>query len=480
MRSSHVLKSAVCLSLCGACTGPAVTDVHISDNPDLVLEKIFSVTLSDPAALAIRCTRDDLSTEVHLVESSEAALEHELRLHGLVAETSYTCDVAPVDAKRATPSQGSFTTAALPDSIPSAAGVANGDPGAAYTFMPHQRLATGETSIRLVLMDNAGEVRWYYPLPIEGYADMGAEYWGEGLFLWGGVSASAAGAGAPRLVDLSHNEVYRSAYEGAEDAYYHHMTEKQSDGSVVTLVEADASSEGRTYYGFEIHQVDVESDALTWSWSLQEGLDSGGPGVGDANWAGMMVEDDGTKTMVVSVCIGEGVIGVDMESGEVAWSLADDWGTLDLVEGDFPRVQHGLDIDGQRILLYDNGAVPTTRAVEYLIDPAEGTATQTWSWTEEGFNESWGWGDVDYLGEDHVVITKGHIPDFGSGEGPSEVIEVDRSDNSVAWRLSFSDELDAIYSADRIGGCDLFAEASRCAAVSDRIGELEEWFQTGE
>lgn len=225
--------------------------------------------------------------------------------------------------------------------------------------------------------------------------------------------------------------------------------------------------------------MDVDTDSLLWSWSLQEGLDYGGPEVGDANWAGIMVEDDGSETMVISVCIGEGVIGVDMDSGEVAWSLADDWGTLDLVEGEFPRIQHGLDVDGQKILLYDNGAIPTTRAVEYAIDPVNGTATETWSWTEDGFQESWGWGDVDYLGENHVVITKGHIPDFGSGDGPSEVIEVDRTDNSVAWRLSFTDEMDAIYSADRIDGCDLFSDASRCAVVQTRLDELQEWFEGG-
>ena len=461
------------------CSGPEVLEVGISDNPDMVLEKVMSVTLSEPAALAVRCTRDDQTSEVHLVESTEVSTEHELRVQGLVANTDYTCDVAPVGEKRSVSSQGAFQTLSLPEDIPSATATSAGEPGAAYTFMPHQRLAAGETTIRLVLMDNEGAVRWYYPLPITGYADMGAEYWGDGLFLWGGVSASAAGAGAPRLVDVSHNEVYRANYDGADDGYFHHMTEKQYDGTVVTMVESDASRDGRAYYGFDIHQVDVDTDSLVWSWSLQEGLDHGGPEVGDANWAGIMVEDDGSETMVISVCIGEGVIGVDMDSGEVAWSLADDWGTLDLLEGEFPRIQHGLDVDGQKILLYDNGAIPTTRAVEYAIDPVNGTATETWSWTEDGFQESWGWGDVDYLGENHVVITKGHIPDFGSGDGPSEVIEVDRTDNSVAWRLSFTDEMDAIYSADRIDGCDLFADASQCAAVQTRLDELQEWFEGG-
>ena len=91
------------------------------------------------------------------------AIEHELRVQGLVAETDYTCDVAPVGERRSSPSQGAFQTDSLPEDIPSATATSAGEPGAAYTFMPHQRLAAGETTIRLVLMDNEVAVRWNYP-----------------------------------------------------------------------------------------------------------------------------------------------------------------------------------------------------------------------------------------------------------------------------------------------------------------------------
>ncbi len=452
------------------CADTLVVDVLVSDNPSMVLEKTFTVTLAEPAVLAVRCTRDDLPSEIHLVESTEPALEHVLRVQGLVADTGYSCVVAPVDVAQAAPSAGVFRTGTLPGTIPSASATTSGEPGAEYTLVPHQRL---------VLMDNDGAVRWYYPLPIEGYADMGAEYWGDGLFLWGGVSGSDEGDGAPRLVDVSHREHYRAGYPGAADGRYHHMTEQQYDGTVVTMVESEASSGGEEYYGFEVHRVGLEADELLWTWNLQQALDAGSFNageqmVGDANWAGVMVEDSGHETMVMSLCEGAAVVGIDMDSGEAAWTLAE-WGSLQLTQGDLPDIQHGLDISGQHILLYDNGGVPTTRAVEYAIDAAAGTATQTWSWTESGFHEAWGWGDVDYLGEDHVVITKGHVPGW-NGEGPSEVIEVDRSDDSVAWRLSFSEEHDAIYSADRIGGCDLFAETSRCPELAARLETLNPWF----
>lgn len=462
--ASYVSGITVIGLISGGCGGgPSVVDVRVSDNPTMVLEKIFTVTLSEPAALAIRCTRDDLPGEVHLVESSTSTTEHILRVQGLIAETDYSCTVAPVGAPRSVPSTNTVSTSALPESVPSATAESNGTPAAAYTLMPHQRLSEGSLDILLVLMDNDGAVRWYYPVPVEGYADMGAEYWGDGLFLWGGISASAPGAGAPRLVSVSHEEVYRADYPNADEHEYHHITERQPDGTVVTLVD-----EGN----FQIHQIDIEADTLLWSWQVADHTDDIAPRA-DANWAGIMTGDDGAETMVVSLCEDYMVFGIDMDSGDVAWTLAED-GSLDLTAGDFPRCQHGLDVDGQRILLYDNGASPTSRIVEYALDAAAGTAAETWSWTEDGWREL-AWGDVDYVGENHVVIGRGHV-DFGGGEGPSQVVEVDRRDDSVVWRLRFSDDVDSIYSADRIDGCDLFAETSRCPALAERLAELSEWF----
>ena len=100
--------------------------------------------------------------------------------------------------------------------------------------------------------------------------------------------------------------------------------------------------------------------------------------------------------------------------------------------------------------------------MEYAIDAAAGTATETWSWTEDGWRE-FAWGDVDYYG-DRVIIGRGHLDAWGDGEGPTQVMEVERDTGTVAWRLLFDDEADAVYSADHIDGCDLFAETSRCTA----------------
>ena len=442
-----------------------VLDLRVADNPGLVLEKVVTITLSGPAALALRCARDDRPTEIHLVESTDPAETHVVRVAGLAPDREYTCTVAPVDVQAPAPRDFRVTTEPLPSDIPSATAQAAGVPAAEYTLVPHQRLDAGETSIRLLLFDNEGVVRWYYPLPVEGYADMGAEYYGDGLFLWGGVSASAPGAGAPRLVTVSHEEVYRAAYEGAAGHSYHHIAERQPDGTVVTLVD-----EG----DFQVHQVDLETDTLVWSWRLSDHPEIEVSSYGDANWAGIMTRQDGGQTMVISMCADYEVLGVDMETGALAWSLGAD-GTLTLTDGTLPRCQHGLDIDGQALLLHDNGARPTSRAVEYTLDEAASSITQTWEGTEAGGSEL-GWGDVDYLGTDRVVVTRSHAESWGD-EGPSQVIELDRTDDSEVWRLAFDSDEDSIYSADRIGGCALFGDTSRCPALAARLGELAAWFQ---
>ena len=57
------------------CSGPEVLEVGISDNPDMVLEKVMSVTLSEPAAV---------------LSVSSAAVESRRSLQATTTEASST------------------------------------------------------------------------------------------------------------------------------------------------------------------------------------------------------------------------------------------------------------------------------------------------------------------------------------------------------------------------------------------------------
>ncbi len=345
-----------------------------------------------------------------------------------------------------------------------------------YTLVPHQRTCENSLAINLVMVDPVGEVRWYYPLPFEGYPDVGAEYYGDQLVLWGGSSASLAGEGAPALVDLSHNMVYRADYPGAAEAPFHHMAEAASDGTVITI--ADEEGADGLYIGgpFSIHQIDVTNDELAWSWSALAAIEAGhldssyGLEYG-ANWAGL-INDGQHDAMVVSLCGSDAIIGIDRDSGEVVWRMGER-PTLELVDGDeWFSCTHGADVSGNKLLVYDNGrSLQGSRALEYTIDPVAATATVTWEWTEDHWHEP-AWGDVDYLAEDHVLITRAHAECFTFGAGPSQVVEVDRATDKTVWRLFFGDSGDATYSADRIDGCEIFGNSAYCSTVADRLSAL--------
>ena len=485
MNAHHPYLLPLLLALAGcdpALVEVEVTDVEVADNPLLVLEKIVSVTLSEPAAIALQCARDD--AEVHLLESSTPATEHTLRVQGLAAASDYTCAVGPVDVDVPAGAILTFHTDALPAAIPAAAGEIQGPPAGEYTLVVHQRVCAEETAIQLVLYDNDGEVRWYYPLPINGFGDMGAEYFGDGLVLWGGVSDSAEGEGAPRLVSLSHEEVYRADYPGAAVASFHHSAEKLADGTVITLTEESVSDGEHSWVGFGVHRIDTTTDQLVWSWQLQEALDAGelefhGLQNWGANWAGVMF-DGLREVVVVSLCEGKKLLAIDPTSRSVAWLLGGSE-SLAVSGGTLPECQHGPAVQGQHLLLYDNAwSSPTSRIVEFEIDAAAGTAEQTWSWTEPGWAENV-WGDVDYVGDHHVLVTRGHIACFTDGEGPSQVVELDRANGDAeVWRLILPDPDDSIYGSHRIDGCAIFADTSRCPELAGRLPAVARWLSAPE
>jgi len=463
----------------------SVLSVEVSSNPTLRLEAVVDVELSAAASVAVACSRSDRADEVHLVESISAKTSHRLRVNGLVAETTYACVAAAVDVLNPAPMAFTVTTEGLPSQIPnvSATGNAEAMVDGPYTLFSHQRLCMGQDTIRLVAIDPDGVVRWHFGVPATGSLDMGAEYWGEGLFLWGGVSASEIGAGRPRLITASHEVVYTASYPQS-DILFHHTAEKQSDGTILTLVEEMAYAGDREFTGFAVHQIDPATDQLTWYWNAQVAIDAGTLSTSwvtdyGANWAGV-VNDGVRDAVVVSMCDTEQMIAIDPVSGDLVWALGER-SPLELVGSDeWLKCSHGSDVAGNRILAYDNGGWddPVTRVVEYAIDATAGTATQTWEWREPEWSEPI-WGDVDYLSGDHVLITKGHSCISPTEDAVSELVEVDRATDEVVWRAALGIAGDGVYNANRIGGCELFANARFCPEVAERLTALEPWLGEG-
>jgi hypothetical protein len=197
-------------------------------------------------------------------------------------------------------------------------------------------------------------------------------------------------------------------------------------------------------------------------------------------------EGDDGATAYVSLCARWQVLAVDVATKDVKW-LFGPGGDFTLYGPDGHRIpdayysscQHGIEVspDGNRILMYDNGwALGRSRAVEYELDHAAGTATMVWHWTESGWYESI-LGDADWLPDDHVLLAQAHMECASTSPGrPNQIVEVDKVTGDVAWRLTTPHLNDCSYRAERIASCTLFRNAKYCAATRARLGELADAF----
>ena len=134
--------------------------------------------------------------------------------------------------------------------------------------------------------------------------------------------------------------------------------------------------------------------------------------------------------------------------------------------------QHAPEFSGSRFLIHDNGTNRPggyySRILELEFDVASMTATKTWEWTEPGWQEPI-WGDVDTVGDDHVLVTRGHCVDCGRAnlDSNSSLMEIDRATEEVIWRLDIVDSVGGLYRSHRLDGCDVFYNTAWCPEVME-------------
>jgi len=443
--------------------------VVIADVEDLVLAKTLAVTLDDPAEVALSCMRDDDDREVHELTSSGISGQHELALYGLRADTTYTCAVSTSDGE----ASFALETAPLPDWAPdwTLSGETEG-----YTLFNHLLAGLDATDQKLLLVDPAGDVRWYYVLPEQVAGDVDSRYLGDGTFLYGG------GYGArPRRIDLTGETVWRGKSPHLGRTHHHHG-EALDDGRVMSLVSIDntAPEEAEAWTGFAVEVIDPETDTLDWSWNSQALVDAGQlhvPGSDrdpyHANTA-WWTEDDEGDALYVSLRDVDAWVRLDRSDGTLSWWLGagGDFELLDrdgepADDADWFYFQHAPELTGDTLVVYDNGfgrpGGGYSRVVMYRVDVPGRTVQVLWDWTEDHWKEPV-WGDADLLESGRVLVARGHCWGCNGADeaNRSALIELDPRTSEVTWRLDFTGESDGLYRAQRIDGCELFDNARWC------------------
>jgi hypothetical protein len=283
----------------------------------------------------------------------------------------------------------------------------------------------------------------------------------------------------PTLYSLIGEELFAFPETGQTGGIWHHDAIQLPDGTIMSMAESDNidPSDGSELTGLRLEAHDPETGAVTWSWDSQSAFDDDTLPVKALHGNSVQYVDDADGPAVwVSAKLIDMVFRIDWNTGAVTdrvgvtgdYTLLDPVGRV-LGDEHWFYGQHAAEIDGDRLLLYDNAERgptddPQSRILELELDGSARTARIVWEWTEPGWLEQ-NWGDADRLADDHLLLGIGHCWSCDSvGTGLSRVIELD--DRGVEhWRLTFTGEKDALYRSDRYDGCEMFSNRRYCPSL---------------
>ena len=455
----------------------SATVVHVSTS-----QAEIATELSAPTPMVAACVRRYQPDEVHLVDGT-GQTSVTFRFAGLLASTDYDCSLASL-LPGGSPVAVSFRTPTPEGELASADAIFQEDRPmtGSYTLMNVKPECFGERATNyLTILDADGENRWRYDLPAG--MNIGVEVTADGpnRFLWGGGQSNA---GAPAVVDLFDGPVWSLAFPGSEDVIFHHDARRIADHRVLSVEESDDP-------GWAAFRLRLSDDGGTTSWTWDANDDGVASGFleqesadGDPhhlNWADVVDTPEGLVAYG-SLCYAYQVIAIDVATGTGKWKFGPggDFALIDengapLPDDEYPQCQHGLQVDGTHLLVYDNGFDRGfTRVVEYTLDTDAMVAMRTWEWADESAFWELYHGGADWLTPEHdrVLVAEANNSCGGASDRPSQIVEVDRTDDTVVHRLVMRDVGHWIYRAHRLDGCAVFANSRYCPAVADRLNAL--------
>jgi len=331
----------------------------------------------------------------------------------------------------------------------------------------------------LRIYDIDGRARWSHRMPTEVNLAIEARYHGDGQVVWGGGYHPDH---ALQYLHLDHSIAETLGQELAPDAtMFHHDGKLLDDGTELILAETPNTDGAATWLGWRAIGIggswtgQLDSQTLFDAGLLPAGID--GDDAYHANWIDLV--DD---VLYVSQCFTDEILALDPTTGDQHWRIGPGPGSLQLVDSSgsplpadaLPMCQHGLEVRGDQVLIYDNGRYPDrdfSRAMGLRVDPGAGTATLEWSYSEPDWFEN-AMGDIDDLGDGRVLVHMAHVECWGLFSDQTTTIELDTATQEVVWRMVFDSPDVASYRAERVDTCDAMPHVRYCDGVADRLDAL--------
>jgi hypothetical protein len=451
----------------------AITGLKIDANPKSVLSCFVSWTTDEAASSVVQFGASKLEWEI-----SDATLvtSHRVLVIGMHAAQAYMVKAISTNSGGSVSATGSFTTAALPSTIPVAMVTVDDttktQPG--WTLMNIQK-GDGSPSARstapgqAVMYDEGGQPVWYYidgTVPERGGA-ISTELTDKGVLIGGTQDANLNNKESPREVDFAGNTLWECPDPscGGTGNLTHHVHKLPSGNYVMNR---DVTSGNGTSPVFEEHSPDGK---LVWSLDYKKLIPQ--PSGTSGDWChGNSITVDVANNVVYANCRWLGLIKTSYQNPSLLWHIPARYGGLAGTMTFSPTTSQFSDThdpeihsDGT-ILFFDNGGFSGTieegdphgyhtRAVEYKVDETAKTATLTWEFPGSFTVDAWYkttwyvpfWGDADRLANGNVLVTAGVRGTMPTSQ--SRVFEVTKADGKVVWEFRLPVDF-GVYRSDRI------------------------------
>jgi arylsulfate sulfotransferase len=470
--SSSSTSSSSSSSSTSSSSGQAVAfdySINLDSHPDNSLMAMVNITATVPVKISVAYGIESTGAFPLQVTASGLALNHQLTLVGMRANTEYAVKVTfeLANGQKQVADIRTHVTGNLPANAPEVTlmnSEANHFGGITF-FGAGVGARTDPAAPAYWGVDEEGEIVWY--LHDTHFAR------GNPIIRQHSNGNLLAVVDGGLLEFNSANEVQKT-HDYSDVVGAHHDAVLLPNDHLYVLGAVTVTVNGVELIADTINEVD-ENGNVVWQWSTVDHLDTQRfPGAlsrvvvrGALDWthANAVFYNAADDSLLLSLRSQSWVVKIDRATGAVQWILGDDVGIsanfsakfFDLVSGSWMANQHApMVVGGSDILLFDNrnesnGSTVNSRAVRYSLNAATLIAEQTWESIAPKYSMSLG--DVDVLANGNVLVCAG-----GPGSNAvARIFEASDTGQGVQWEIMVNN---SVYRAERMTWQDFLQSAS--------------------
>lgn len=439
---------------------PTLTQLDIAANPTNVLSCIVTWTTDVDATSEVR-----FGVEGHqfVIKDDTPTKDHRVLVIGMRAEKEYQIQAASSTVSGTATLEGAFPTGKLPSQV--VKGAVEKVEGSVLQegWTLTNLMNSGPAAI--VMYDMEGEPVWYYinGKTNDARGDISADYLDNGNVLVGPAPGES-----PKEIDLEGKTIWQGPAQGGDQMTHH--AGKLSNGNYSII--RDVRSQSAGLQGSQVDEVSPDNEVV-WSWNIFDHLT---PKSGaNQDWChANSVTFDFDKDAVFVNCRFLGIIKIKYSTKDVEWGMGGAFDPTDTLTditfapagGQFSDAHHPKYTADGHIMVYDNGGFSSaggfggsansdfhSRAIEYALDEATGTATVVWEFPGDFQVDAWYkndwyspyWGDVDRLPNGNMLIDGA----IRSTSEKARIFELTPDDGKVLWYMELPTNV-GTYRAQRI------------------------------